>query len=838
MSLSKWYFFIFLSFLSTLVFANDKEQCNSLNAVRIADAPKIDGVLDDASWNFDNEATHFFEFEPNNGKLSEFKTNVQITYTDNALYIAARLYDPNPSQIKRELGIRDDDRKNTDLFGFSIDTYNNGQNAFSFLVTAAGVQIDHFIANDRPDYNWDAVWKSAVTIDEEGWVVEMEIPFYAIRFPQKDVQDWGLNFYRKVQRNREESFWNYVDNSVRGMVNQYGVLYGIENVNPPLRLSFLPYLTSIYEHSAFTDEGRFSLSGGMDVKYGINESFTLDLSLIPDFSQVRSDDQVLNLSPFEVRFNENRPFFTENTDIFNKGGLFYSRRVGQSKGLSFFRNRGDTIKSTPGNAPLINALKISGRNKNGTGIGIFNGITNRTYAEVAVPDTTLGYEIDPETGQMEYLAYNLEERLYDPLTNFNVIVVDQNLKNNSNIGVINTNVIRTDGGNDANVTGVDFNILDKTNTYRVSGRGAASMIFDEDKKGPDVGYTYRIGVSKVSGNFQYGLSHNVESDNYNINDLGFIRSSNEVGYGAAISYNIFKPFSIFNGLRQRVSSNYQQLYKPRKFTNMNISYRGDLNFKNFWSLGYNLTYKPKGEFDYFEARNGTVFKQPWAWNYNTWISSDSRKPIFVSIRGGRWFRPEWEQDDYWIGGSTRLRVNNQLSFNYNFNHKESHSDIGYIYVSRDLRTLNALEPDITIFGGRDVETTENNIGINYTFNNKMGINMRLRHLWSKVDYVEFYELFDDGNLLDLAYDGVEADAEDPSHNINFNAFNVDVNFSWQVAPGSFFTVAWRNASLFRTANTDPNFYENFNDVVNQPHTNSLSFRLTYFIDYMTLRNSI
>ncbi|MGK7388938.1 MAG: DUF5916 domain-containing protein [Candidatus Cyclobacteriaceae bacterium M2_1C_046] len=838
MSLNKWYFFIFLSFLPTLLYSNDKVPLKALHAVRIDDAPKIDGVLDDPSWENFDDATHFYEFEPNNGELSKFKTSVQVTYTDNALYIAARLYDPNPSQIKKELGIRDDDRKNTDLFGFSIDTYNNGQNAFTFLVTAAGVQIDHFIANERPDYNWDAVWESAVTIDEEGWIVEMEIPFYAIRFPQKNVQDWGLNFYRKVQRKREESFWNYVDNSVRGMVNQYGVLHGIKDVEPPLRLSFLPYLTSVYEHSSFTGEGNFSLSGGMDVKYGINESFTLDLSLIPDFSQVRSDDQVLNLSPFEVRFDENRPFFTENTDIFNRGGLFYSRRVGQSRGSSFFRNPGDTIKSTPGNAPLINALKISGRNKNGTGIGIFNGITNRSYAEIAVPDTTLGYEIDPETGRKKYVAYNLEERIYDPLTNFNVLVVDQNLKNNSSIGVINTNVIRTDGGRDANVTGMDFNLLDRTNTYRLNGRGAASMIFDEKKPGPDIGYTYNIGISKVSGNWQYGISRNVESDNYNINDLGFIRAANEVSHGAAISYNIFKPFSIFNGLRQRIGANYQQLYEPRNFTEMNLSYRGDLNFRNFWNLGYNLTFKPKGEHDYFESRNRRAFIQPWAWNYNSWLSSDSRKPLFFRLSAGRWFRPDWEQDDYWISGSTRLRVNNQLSFNYNFRHNESHSDIGYVYVSPTLRTLNTIDPNITVFGGRDVVTTENNIGFNYTFNNRMGLNLRLRHFWSKVDYLKFYELLHDGNIAEIPYNGIEADAQDPSHNINFNAFNIDFNYSWQVAPGSFFTVAWRNASIFQTANTQLDFYENFSDVVNQPHTNSLSFRLTYFIDYMTLRNSI
>lgn len=835
MILMKNFFFLILFFIPILLPAGDKEEAKSLCAIRIVEAPKIDGVLDDAAWENSEEASHFFEFNPNNGNLSEFKTSVQVTYSDNAIYVGARLYDPNPSGIKKELGIRDDDRKNADVFGFSIDTYNNGQNAFTFLVTAAGVQIDYFISNERFDYNWDAVWNSAVRIDDEGWIVEIEIPFYAIRFPQKKIQDWGLNFYRKVQRKREESFWNYVDNSVRGLVNQYGILRGIKDVEPPLRLSFLPYLTTVYDHNGETNEGNLSLSGGMDLKYGINESFTLDLSLIPDFSQVRSDDQILNLSPFEVRFNENRPFFTENTDIFNRAGLFYSRRVGQTKGLAFYKNKEETIQIRPGNAPLINALKISGRNKKGTGIGIFNGLTNRTYAEVTIPDSTLGYIVDIETGEKKYNGYKTEERLYDPLTNYNVLVIDQNLKNNSNIGIINTNVTRTNGVRDANVTGTEFQFNDKTNTFRVGGRGVVSAILKKDSEA-DIGYAYNINVAKISGKIQYGVGRSVETDNYNINDLGFLRAANELNHSANISYNIFKPSGILNSMRQRAGISYNQLYYPRNFTNMNMSMNGNFEFTNFWNTGYNITFKPKGEHDFFESRNGTPFIKPWAWHSNMWLSTDSRKPIFFSINGGKWFRSDWDQQDYWIGAYSRLRINNKVSFSYNLNLNESHKDIGYVYVSKEVRQEKQIGSESTLFGSRNVETTVNRVGFNYTFNNKMGFNVRVRHFWSKVDYNDFYKLKDNGTISDITYDGTSSSGS--SHNINYNAFNVDLDFSWQVAPGSFFTVFWKNASLFQTADTQPDFFQNLNNVVSEPHNNSLSFRLTYFIDYMTLKNSI
>lgn len=834
----KGFFIFFAFFLSLSAFSNDEiRSFRTLQASRIYEAPQIDGILNEEGWSGMSDTGNFYEFEPDNGSKSEFKTTVKVIYSDAAIYVAARMYDPNSSKILTELGLRDDDGRNADLFGFSIDTYKNGQNAFNFMVTAAGVQVDYVISNGgRRDYNWDAVWESAVVIDEKGWTVEMEIPFFSIRFPKQKRQEWGLNFYRRVQRLREESFWNYVDNSIQGLVNQYGVLEGIENVEPPLRLSFLPYVTAIYDHRGTTGNGKMSLTGGMDIKYGINESFTLDMSLIPDFSQVRSDDQILNLSPFEVRFAENRPFFTENIDIFSRNGLFYTRRVGQSRGKSFFRNSGEDVISTPGNAPLINALKLSGRNPNGTGIGIFNGITERTYAEVEIDDVEGEFTVDPVSGDRIYTNRKIVDRLYDPLTNYNVFVVDQNLKNNSTIGFINTNVTRSDGAADANVSGADFRINDKTNTYRVSGDAAVNVIYGDGN--PDIGHTYSLRLNKISGTWQYGIGRSVESDNYNINDLGFLRAPNDYNHFGNLSHNIFRPFSIFNRMSHFVNVNLNQLYDPREFRELTVRSGGNYQFANFWSFGYRYTIRPKGERDFFEARNGDVFEQPWSQDFNVSISSDGRQPLFVRAWHGRWTRPAWEQHDMWLGIFSRYRVNNNLSVTYSLNKSNSMEDIGYVGVSNEVKERNDVPEDMPVFGQRDIFNTENNFGLNYTFTNKMGLNLRLRHFWSKVQYSEFYELKKSGDIESIAYDGRTKGSEQAQHDINFNAFNIDVNFSWQVAPGSFFTITWKNASLNSSRDTSLNFVENFNNVVNEPHDNSLSFRLTYFLDYVTLKNTI
>lgn len=292
--------------------------------------------------------------------------------------------DNSGEPIRQELGIRDDDSRNADQFGVILDTYQNGQNAFYLKVSAAGVQTDIFINRGRSDYNWDAVWKSEAKITETGWQVEMEIPYSAIRFPKNANQDWNVNFMRKIQSKNETSYWNYVDNSVDGLVNQSGILTGLKGIKPPLRLSVSPYITSYYNKSG--SESSTDLTGGMDLKYGLTESFTLDMTLIPDFGQTVSDNLVYNLGPFEVQYAENRAFFTEGTELFNKGGLFYSRRVGQSFG-SVELQVSDSLISRPTEAPLLNASKITGRTKSGLGIGFFNAITNRTFAEVYDKET-------------------------------------------------------------------------------------------------------------------------------------------------------------------------------------------------------------------------------------------------------------------------------------------------------------------------------------------------------------------------------------------------------------------------------------------------------------------
>lgn len=816
-------------FLSTLTIATasfaveaqeeKKVEKKQYQARRVETAPRIDGKLDDECWLREVEPLEFIQSEPSNGTVSPYKSSIQLIYSDKALYIGAILHDPEPKKILREFGQRDDDERNTDHFGILLDTYNSGINGFAFVVSAAGVQIDTYFTADDDDTGWDAVWKSDVKITEEGWVVEMEIPYFALRFPKQQVQTWGVNFYRNVKRDQEESFWNFVDNAVSGLVNQSGVLHGIENIQPPLRLSFFPYATAIYTHDGLSGNSGFSFAGGMDLKYGINESYTLDLSLIPDFTQVQSDNIIYNLSPFEVRYNENRQFFTEGTELFNKGNLFYSRRVGQTFGEVEYDGETEEIVSRPSSAPLINATKISGRDKKGLGLGFFNATTNETFATIK----------NIATGDKHKVQV-------DPLTNFNMVVVDKNLKNNSNINFTNTNVIRGDGGRDANVSGLSVSLRDKTNTYQASGFGSIDAIFTENegKSETSSGYKYNIELSKISGTWQYGALRNVESYDYEINDMGYLEAPNEISHEGWLSYNIFKPVWKINNFEASLGAEHQQLHKPKTFTDFGTFFNIETQFKNFWSVEGEIGVSPVKGYDYFEAEHdGHKYVQYPSWDFNVWMESDSRKPFYVNAYKGRWERPDWNQQWNWLGIFARYRINNKLSFFAELNAENSNNSIGYAYD--EIYDIEGNLQEI-IFGRSEIETFNNIAGIRLTFTNKMGLNIRVRQYWTKIKYEEFYKLEDNGELGPTSYTGLDASGN-PTQDNNFNAFNVDFVYFWQIAPGSFLNFVWKDAIHQEDKNTGANFSENLASTIRSPQVNSISLRITYFIDYLTVKNS-
>ena len=474
------------------------------NIKKIQNPPTIDGDLSDEVWTNLNIANNFSQIHPNNGtpERKHQRTEVKICYDSKNIYFGVMMYDNAPDSILKELSTRDEKMKNADLFGIWLNPFNDGQVEYEFSVTAAGVQADSKISSTSYDNSWDAVWKSSVKINNKGWVVEIAIPFSQLRFPD-DNKPWSINMGRDIRRSREDYSWNPIDVEYTNYALQAGLLEGIEDVNSPLRLSFMPY-ASIYA-DMYDGEATFPYNYGIDLKYGINESFTLDMTLIPDFGQVAADAMVLNLSPFEVKYEEKRQFFNEGTELFNKGGdMFYSRRLQDD---------------------LLNASKITGRTKNGLGVAVLNAVTNKTDE--------------------------------DPLTNYNVMIFDQAFGNSSSISLMNTHMVQNGKRKDANVTGVFTRINNKENTRTYVGKLKMSQEFEGSNL--TKGFAGMLAVGKTNGNYQFDLWSAFEDDKYNPNDLGFLYSNNEITNGLSLSYHQFnenKRFIRFKYKHFNKSSNF------------------------------------------------------------------------------------------------------------------------------------------------------------------------------------------------------------------------------------------------------------------------------------------
>ena len=323
-------FRLFIVFTIVLFHLNFFGQKKVLRAITSGDII-VDGKFNEPIWEFAPIATDFVMFSPDNGKpiSKEKKTEVQIVYNDDAIYIGAKMYDDETNKILKEITQRDN-FGTAENFGIFINGFNDSQQDFRFYVSAAGVQADCVFTNQNDeDFTWDAIWESKARMTDYGWVVEMKIPYAALRFSNKKQQTWGINFYREIRRDRQAYTWNFIDTTIDNESAQSGILEGVDDIKTATRLFFIPY-SSFYLNSNAYQKTFGEYKGGLDIKYGISDAFTLDAILVPDFGQTKFDNVILNLSPFEQQFTENRPFFTEGTDLFQKGDLFYSRRIGET----------------------------------------------------------------------------------------------------------------------------------------------------------------------------------------------------------------------------------------------------------------------------------------------------------------------------------------------------------------------------------------------------------------------------------------------------------------------------------------------------------------------------
>ncbi len=800
------FYIILFFFLSNFSFG----QAKTIQATRAIDKITIDGFAAEEQWETADIATGFLEQNPTEGNEPRFKTEVKVLYDNSNLYILGYCYDSSPDSILAQLGERDDEL-NSDGFTFSIDTYNKMLDAFTFSVAASGVQSDSRLSD--PSFN--AVWQSAVQIVSDGWIVEMRIPYYAIRFPNGEKQVWRVQFERNLRRTRAGLQWSLVPKEVETELNYWGLLKGLDNIKAPLRLSLSPYTSSFVD----VDNGETTVGygAGADLKLGLNESFTLDMSLLPDFSQVRSDNIVKNLGAFEVEFEEQRPFFQEGIDLFNRGDLFYSRRIGgtpiQNNQNLFNLDSTERVINNPSNTRLINVAKISGRNKKGLGIGVMNAVTASSNALI----------LDGLTGNTREIETN-------PLVNYNIVSFDQNLKNNSSIYFINLNTARSGDYIDANVSALGLDLISKSSTYAIGGELKISqrdtnLLNNFFEGGDDDGLSYFVNLAKIKGNFKYSLSSESKSPGFNPNDLGINFTTNIRTHSVEFEYNKYNPFWILNRNFNRFSFDLDQDYSSGKILKKQYSGRYIFDLKSFNTIFINMSAQVGDGIDLFESRvPGQEFIIPEYYYNGIGISSDYRKKFALdgNIGFGKGYFTDYIVNQYFeFNVSPIIRFNDKFTLTPSSNYSVLYNGAGFAGYFDGLPK----------YGIRDVRTLVNIMKGKYVFKNNLSLTLRIRHYWSYGEYDYYGDLDDNGYIIrDDAFQG--------DSDFNFNAFNTDLIFAWQFAPGGFINLVYKNAFQTDDSNTQLSYFNNLGTVLDAGQRNTVTMKLVYFFDTVSSYNKL
>lgn len=673
--------------------------------------PVIDGKLDDECWKHGNWAGDYHQFIPNEGAKPTYPTLHNIQYDDKYLYIAFRAYDYEPDKVHRYAGQRDNIVG--DMVGVNFDSYRDFRTGFEFTITAWGQKVDLVLFNpDNWDFNWNAVWKGKVGMEDSAWVAEMEVPLSQLRYPNKEEQVWGMHTWRWIDRVQEESNWEQQSKTGPGMLYNYGEFIGLKGLKKSRRLEIMPFafgqLKTMEEEpgNPYTKNGR-SWGGnvGLDAKIGVSSNFTVDLTINPDFGQVESDPSVMNLTAFETFYEEKRPFFLEGLTIFDfqfdNNSLFYSRRIGHSPSRRFSGDSEHFVKS-PDMTTILDAAKFSGTTSDGLSVGLIQSTTANEYARIT--------DIDG----------NKTSRKVEPLTNYMVARIQKGYNSGNTIigGMItSTNRFFEEDDNmdfltkNAYTGGLDvlhhwndkeffvnakmvgsyvegsqeaITLLQQSSARYFQRPGADYLNYDITRRNLN-GLGGRIEVGKGSKGFwKYSTALSMLSPGLELNDLGYLRSVDQIEQANEVSYVITKPVSIFKtlsaGFEESNSWNFNGTYTGSR---AELSFRS--MFNNQWSVATQIQYHSSA-FDTRILRGGYNMMMPHQLEFSAGISTDPSKKFIAEIQGGLETRANKSASLFTLEPSISVRPFSLLTLKVTGTYEDNHDELQYISTT-DLQTM-------------------------------------------------------------------------------------------------------------------------------------------------------
>lgn len=823
-------------------------------ATRIDKRPKIDGKLNDECWENGIWSGGFMQQVPNQGKAPSQNTEIKILYDNNNLYVAFKCHDKEPSGIRPILGRRDN--MIGDIAGIALDSYHDKQTAYEFNVAASGQKIDlvHLGAY-KWDFNWDAVWDGKAHVSDSIWTTELQIPFSQLRFTPSQEQVWGMHVWRWIDRHQEESQWKLIPIDAPAMVYLFGELRGIEGVKPKVNYEFLPYLNTRFSPNT-TNENKMTYGYGLNGKVGLNSGFTLDYAINPDFGQVEADPSVLNLTSYEVFYDEKRPFFLEGNTIldFSVGDdmLFYSRRIGHEP--SYFPDLEDGQRiSISDNTPILSALKLTGKTKKGLSVGFVQSITAKENATIF------------DNG-------NESKRAVEPFTNFLVGRVKQDFnKGNTVLGGMMTSTYRniTDDhlkflAKSATVGGIDLEHNWKKRKYFIDFKGFFSDIngekeaisrlqlssvhyyqrtdaehleYDAERTSMS-GWAGSLQGGKRSGKFRAIGSLNWRSPGVDLNDVGYLYQADLIQQTAKLTYKVSQPKGIVRSYYAEFTQRHDWSFGGEN-TLDRLNLHGFLQFKNLWHIHLNLR-RNFNTYDTRELRGGPMLYKDSNNDLDLFVQTNSVKNFWAG------FGPRFTRSADNISKAAyytvflKWQLSNQFSITSRtvFNPMVDHNK----YVTKVLHPSGAIK---YLTGTIDRNTISSTLRFEYYISPEISLQYYGNPYASIGKYDNFREVADASNKslgqryisLDhtvkangsysLEKNGIsQYSANNPD--FTFQEFRSNLVGRWEFRPGSTLYLVWTNTRSQRTSQYNESVFDSFGGISKVKAQNVFMVKFSYW----------
>ncbi len=751
--------------------SNDTPRTKQVIAVRSHEQIRVDGVLSEGVW----QRVGFSDLEqrePDQGAAPTEKTEVWIAYDNEALYLAAKMYDRAPDSIVARLVRRDFVYGDpSDGFVFYLDPYRDKMTGFLFYVSAAGTVADGVVENDgRFELSWDGVWEGVSRMHSDGYAIEMKIPFSQLRFNEAPIQIWGVNFERYIGRKNETDLIVYTPRNESGFVSRFPELVGIEGITPTSRLEAMPYVTGRAEYvgndpgDPFNPGQKYLPNTGVDLKVGLGSSLTLDGTVNPDFGQVEVDPAVVNLTDVETSFQEKRPFFTEGVSIFRFGeggsnnnwsfnwstpNLFYSRRIGRTPrgALPEF-----DYADIPSGTRILGAGKISGRILGDWKLGTIHAVTKREFAQIDRGGQRARVELEP----LSYYGVLRMQKDFDA--------------GQQGVGILSTTTsrffdnptLRDQINSNAMVMAADgWSYLDNDRTYVLTGWAGLSHVRGNESRmialqqssahyfqRPDIshvsldssatsltGYAGRLMLNKQRGQFTFNTAVGVIDPHFEINDLGYSSYSDVINSHLVAGYRWNEPTEYYRYVVINGATYLSYDFGGNK-TGHGYWLGTEMMLPNYYMFSITGTYTPPS-LNARRTRGGPLTLNPVGHRYSLDLYTDNRVWWVLNLGGNT------EAGDYGefhsLYSNLEMKISPSLTVSVGPGFSREINQAQWVTAYTD-PTAQETFGKRYIFAHLDQTTVSANIRLNCILSPRLSFQVYLQPLVSSGNYSDFKEL--------------------------------------------------------------------------------------------------